>query len=364
MKKQEIKTHFLIKPLNASLSDLPSPRSISILWNMGFLLGITLSTQIITGLLVSIHYTAETSTAFSSVIHIIRDVERGWITRFVHINGASLFFILIYIHTARGIYFRSPHNKKIVWSSGIILIVITIAAAFLGYVLPWGQISFWGATVITNIFSAIPIIGKTLVEWIWGNFSVSQPTLNRFFSLHFILPIAIAAMVVVHLIALHERGSSNPTGTNTNMDKIKFNPIFLTKDLTPMVVVTIMIVTIISKKPDILGDVENLNIANPLSTPVHIQPEWYFLFAYAILRSIPSKLGGVVALASSIAILIVLVIRKTKNTKFRPTKKIKIWRLVRVFVALTWIGANPVEPPYEKIGQAVRAVYFMNIIAI
>jgi ubiquinol-cytochrome c reductase cytochrome b subunit len=359
-----MKTHPLIKIINSSLIDLPTPRSISLLWNIGFLLGIILSLQIITGLMVSIHYTAETTTAFSSVIHIMRDVETGWLTRFIHINGASIFFIFIYLHIARGIYFGSPNRKPIVWSSGIILIIITIAAAFLGYVLPWGQISFWGATVITNIFSAIPIVGKSLVEWLWGNFSVSQPTLNRFFSLHFIIPIAIAGAVLVHLIALHEKGSSNPTGTTTNIDKIKFYPIFIYKDIMPLTWLSLGLVLIISKKPDLLGDVENLNIANPLSTPVHIQPEWYFLFAYAILRSIPSKLGGVVALLISIIILLVMIKRKTKRTKFLPQKKAKFWALARTLTVLTWIGANPVEPPYEKIGQVARVIYFSNVIAI
>uniref|UniRef100_UPI00315D7CFB cytochrome b n=1 Tax=Allonothrus sinicus TaxID=3138099 RepID=UPI00315D7CFB len=364
MKKQETKTHFLMKMLNSSLIDLPSPSSISFLWNMGFLLGMTLSLQIITGLMVSMHYTAETSAAFSSVIHIMRDVEAGWITRFLHMNGASLFFILIYLHTARGIYFSSPPKKPMVWTSGIILMVMTMAAAFLGYVLPWGQMSFWGATVITNIFSAIPMIGKTLVEWLWGNFSVSQPTLNRFFSLHFVIPMAIAAMMLVHLIALHEGGSSNPTGTSTNMEKIKFHPMFMMKDITPMVWISLAMLLLISKKPDLLGDVENLNTANPLSTPVHIQPEWYFLFAYAILRSIPSKLGGVVALAMSIAILAILVSKKTLNTKFSPQKKTKMWILVSTVTILTWIGANPVEPPYEKIGQISSMAYFTSIITL
>jgi ubiquinol-cytochrome c reductase cytochrome b subunit len=364
MKKQIIKETPLTKIINSSLIDLPSPSSISILWNIGFLLGITLSLQIISGLLVSIHYTSDTATAFSSTIHIIRDVRGGWITRFIHINGASLFFILIYIHTARGIYFGSPSKKKAVWTTGVILIVITIAAAFLGYVLPWGQISFWGATVITNLFSAIPLIGRELVQWLWGNFSVSQPTLNRFFSLHFITPIAIAAVVLIHLMALHETGSSNPTGSSTNPDKIKFHPNFRIKDLSPIVWVSLAILILISKKPDLLGDVENLNPANPLVTPVHIQPEWYFLFAYAILRSVPSKLGGVIALAISVAFLIILITNKSNSRKFDPLKKTKFWSLTAVTMLLTWIGANPVEPPYETIGQILRVLYFRIITAI
>jgi ubiquinol-cytochrome c reductase cytochrome b subunit len=364
MKKQEIKTHPLIKIIKRSLIDLPSPKSISFLWNIGFLLGITLILQILTGLLISIHYTAETSSAFRSVIHIIRDVRGGWITRFLHINGASLFFIFIFIHTARGIYFSSPKRKPIVWIRGLVLLLLTIAAAFLGYVLPWGQISFWGATVITNLFSAIPILGKELVEWIWGNFSVSQPTLNRFFSLHFLVPIVVAAMIIIHLIALHEKGSSNPSGLSPDLEKIKFHPLFTVKDLNPLCWTTILIVAIISKRPDILGDVENLNPANPLVTPIHIQPEWYFLFAYAILRSIPSKLGGVIALTMAIVILAILPFKKTKRRKFSPKRKINFWFLTRTFIILTWIGANPVEPPYESIGQISRILYFTRILTM
>jgi ubiquinol-cytochrome c reductase cytochrome b subunit len=361
---QKIKEIPITKIINASLVDLPSPSSISFIWNMGFLLGITLRLQIISGLLVSIHYTPDTETAFSSTIHIIRDVRGGWITRYFHINGASLFFILIYAHTARGIYFGSPSKKKAVWSTGIALIVTTMAAAFLGYVLPWGQISFWGATVITNLFSAIPMVGRDLVQWLWGNFSVSQPTLNRFFSLHFMTPMAIAALAITHLIALHQTGSSNPTGSYTNSDKIKFHPYFRIKDLNPLIWISIAIIIMISKKPDLLGDVENINPANPLVTPVHIQPEWYFLFAYAILRSVPSKLGGVVALAISVIFLIVLTTKNSKSRKFYPPKKIKFWTLIAVTILLTWIGANPVEPPYEKIGQLLRATYFGTLTII
>jgi ubiquinol-cytochrome c reductase cytochrome b subunit len=364
MKKQEEKKNPIINLVKKSLTDLPTPSSISYLWNIGFILGIVLTLQIITGLLISIHYIPETSRAFPSVIHLIRDVNKGWTIRFFHTNGASLFFILIYLHIARGIYFGSPSSKPTVWSSGLTLIVLTIAAAFLGYVLPWGQMSFWGATVITNIFSAIPILGKTLVEWIWGNFSVSQPTLNRFFSLHFITPIAIAATIVIHLIALHENGSSNPSQTQTNIDKIKFNPLFRAKDITSIITTAILLSLLISKRPEMIGDVENLNPANPLVTPIHIQPEWYFLFAYAILRSIPSKLGGVLALAASILILFTPSTKRKKPSKFSPISKTKFWTITAIFAILTWIGANPVEPPYEKIGQITRALYFLSIATI
>lgn len=239
-----------------------------------------------------------------------------------------------------------------------------IATAFLGYVLPWGQISFWGATVITGVLSAIPIVGNDLVTWIWGGPSVSRPTLNRFFSLHFLLPFIIVALAGIHLILLHEKGSSNSSNTLTTSDKVKFNPLFSLKDVLPIIVIRILLITLISTNPNLLGDVENYNTANPLNAPLHIQPEWYFLFAYVILRSIPSKLGGVVALAISILILSVLIINKTKPTKFSPTKKIKVWFLLSIILILTWIGAKPVESPYEGIGQIYSTLYFALIVTL
>ena len=345
-----------------ALLDLPTPSSISFIWNFGFLLGITLILQIIRGLILSIIYTAQTETAFKVIVMIIRDINTGWITRFIHINGASLFFILLYTHTARGIYFSSPANKPKVWISGVILILTIIATAFLGYVLPWGQMSFWGATVITGVLSAIPIVGNDLVTWIWGGPSVSQPTLNRFFSLHFLLPIIITVLVLVHLILLHEKGSSNPSNVHTNVDKIKFNPLFSVKDTIPAIVIMALMLLITSNAPNALGDVENFNPANPLVAPIHIQPEWYFLFAYVVLRSIPSKLGGVIALVISILILMIIVTKKRKSSKFKITKKIKFWFLISVILILTWIGAKTVETPFEGIGQIYTVLYFSTII--
>lgn len=322
----------------------------------------TLSLQIITGLFLSMVYTAQTETAFKTIVIIMRDVNNGWLTRIIHMNGASLFFILLYIHTARGMYFSSPINKPKVWISGIVILLTVIATAFLGYVLPWGQISFWGATVITGVLSAIPIVGGDLVTWLWGGPSVSQPTLNRFFSIHFIIPIAIAALAVIHIVMLHEKGSSNATNTHTNLDKIKFHPKFSVKDRTPIILIMIIMILINSNTPNILGDVENFNPANPIVAPVHIQPEWYFLFAYVILRSIPSKLGGVIALVISIVIILVLVIKKRKSTKFRSIKKIKFWAFVSVIIILTWIGAKTVERPYEGIGQIYTTMYFSMVL--
>lgn len=348
-----------------SLIGLPTPFSISFIWNIGFLLGITLVLQIITGLVLSINYVASTELAFDSVIHIIRDIDSGWVIRYLHINGASLFFVLIYAHIARGIYFNSPIKLPIVWTSGVVILLATIGAAFIGYVLPWGQISFWGATVITRIITAIPYIGKDVTQWLWGNFSVSQPTLNRFFSLHFLIPLVVVALAIVHLIILHKPGSSNPTGTNPDYDKIKFFPYFIIKDTTPLLLIIITFRALLTLTPNLLGDVENFNTARITTTPAHIQPEWYFLFAYAILRSIPSKLGGVLAIVGAILILIVLTIKTNKlNSKFSPKKKTTFWVFIALVSLLTWIGANPVEPPFVTIGQFLTVAYFSTAFII
>jgi len=350
--------------LKKSLLDLPSPSSISYMWNIGFLLGITLGLQIVRGVVLSIIYSAQTDLAFTVILSIIQDINSGWVTRILHANGASLFFVLIYFHTARGIYFLSRGNKPKVWISGVLIILMTIATAFLGYVLPWGQMSFWGATVITGVLSAIPIVGNDLVTWIWGGPSVSQPTLNRFFSLHFLLPIIISVIVIIHLILLHEKGSSNPSGIVSNTDKIKFNPLFSLKDSIPIITIMFFIIIIISNIPNILGDVENFNQANPLIAPLHIQPEWYFLFAYVILRSVPSKLGGVVALVLSILIIRILVVKKRKTSKFSIFKKSKFWFFISIIFILTWIGAKTVESPFEGIGQIYTILYFSIVLLL
>jgi len=344
------------------LVDLPSPASISLLWNVGSLLGLCLIIQVFTGLFISMHYTSNVDLAFNSVIHVIRDVNMGWILRLMHFNGASLFFIIVYIHVGRGIFFSSFLTKAMVWNTGIIMILVLIGTAFLGYVLPWGQMSFWGATVITNLLSAIPYLGKIMVEWLWGGFSINNATLTRFYSLHFILPFVLIAFVLFHLMFLHITGSSNPLGTNSNLDKISFHPFFSSKDILGFLFTLIVFIIFVLKFPLLLGDPENFNIANPLNTPIHIQPEWYFLFAYAILRSIPNKLGGVIALLASILILGTLTLSKTEflSMKFYIFKKMIFWVLVNNFMILTWIGANPVEAPYEIIGQCIRFVYFLN----
>nr|QZH55188.1 cytochrome b [Lardoglyphus konoi] len=355
----------LMNMMKNSLMGLPTPLSISLMWNMGFLLGMTLCLQIITGLVLSMNFVPHTEMAFDSVIHIMRDIDSGWAMRYLHMNGASLFFMLMYTHLARGVYFNSPMKLPMVWMSGVIILLASMATAFMGYVLPWGQMSFWGATVITSMISALPYVGKQTTEWLWGNFSVSQPTLNRFFSLHFLIPLVISALVMIHLILLHQQGSSNPTGTNPDFDKMKFFPYFLIKDLTPLLIISMVMLMMVTMSPNMLGDVENFNTASMTTTPPHIQPEWYFLFAYAILRSIPSKLGGVIAMVASILILMVIPTKKNKlNKKFSPLMKILFWSFISVVFLLTWIGANPVEPPFVMIGVGLTTMYFLLVVLI
>nr|YP_010946685.1 cytochrome b [Malaccina discoidalis]WGO57403.1 cytochrome b [Malaccina discoidalis] len=363
MNKSLRTSHPLIKIINNTLIDLPSPSNINMWWNFGSLLGLCLIIQIITGIFLAMHYCPNTEMAFYSVNHICRDVNYGWLLRTLHANGASMFFMCIYMHVGRGMYYGS-FKLMYTWMIGIIILFLTMGTAFMGYVLPWGQMSFWGATVITNLLSAIPYMGNDLVQWVWGGFAVDNATLNRFFTFHFLFPFIIVAMVMIHLLFLHQTGSNNPLGLNSNIDKIPFHPYFSTKDMMGFIIL-LMTLTILSlKEPYILGDPDNFIPANPLVTPVHIQPEWYFLFAYAILRSIPNKLGGVIALFLSIAILFILPMNKSnfKSMQFYPINQIMFWNLVSIILLLTWIGARPVEYPYILSGQMLTILYFMYYI--
>nr|QTF76096.1 cytochrome b [Rhipiphorothrips cruentatus] len=354
----------MMKTMKKESIFLPAPTNLSFLWNFGSMLGMMLIIQILTGLFLAMHYSPNTLNAFQSVIHITRDVNLGWLLRTTHANGASFFFFIMFNHIARGLYYDSVFLIK-PWLSGVTILLISMATAFLGYVLPWGQMSFWGATVITNLLSAIPYLGDILVKWIWGGFSVENPTLNRFFVFHFILPFLILIFVILHILFLHSTGSSNPMGTSENLDKIPFHPFFTIKDLITIFIMMMMLFYLNTFSPYLLGDPDNFMVANSMVTPIHIKPEWYFLFAYAILRSIPNKLGGVIALISSIFILYLLPILKTskiKGNQFYFFNKILFWMFFNTFILLTWAGAKPVEMPFIFIAQTLSIIYFWLLI--
>jgi len=353
------KTNSIFKVINSTLLDLPRPSNISYSWNFGRLLGICLIAQIIRGLFLRFYYTSEITEAFNSVNQITRNVNIGWLIRLTHANGASLFFILIYLHIGRGLYYISFYNYY-TWIRGIIILLVLMGTAFLGYVLPWGQISFWGATVITNLLSAIPYLGEDLTVWIWGGYSIEKPTLIRFFSLHFLMPFLLLLLIIIHIILLHEKGSSNPIGASFNIDKVSFHPFFSSKDILGLLVFISILLYIILLKPYIFTDPENFIPANPLMTPIHIQPEWYFLFAYAILRSIPNKLGGVVALFMSILMLLRCCFSFKSNyfTPIYPLNKFMFYRFSVIFIFLTFLGACSVEPPFIGLSQIFTILYF------
>uniref|UniRef100_UPI0030FF1B61 cytochrome b n=1 Tax=Neopanorpa nielseni TaxID=1886482 RepID=UPI0030FF1B61 len=352
--------HPLFKIANNALVDLPTPSNISTWWNFGSLLGLCLIIQVLTGLFLAMHYTAHIDLAFNSVTHICRDVNYGWLLRTLHANGASFFFICLYLHVGRGMYYNSFLFIP-TWMIGTILLFLTMGTAFMGYVLPWGQMSFWGATVITNLLSAIPYLGTDLVQWLWGGFAVDNATLTRFFTFHFLLPFIVMAFTMIHLLFLHQTGSNNPLGLNSNLDKIPFHPYYTFKDLTGFFILLIFLTLLTLLDPYLLGDPDNFTPANPLVTPVHIQPEWYFLFAYAILRSIPNKFGGVIALVFSIAILMILPfthMSKSQGIQFYPINQFLFWTMLIIIILLTWIGARPVEEPYMLTGQILTILYF------
>nr|YP_009159658.1 cytochrome b [Antholoba achates]AKQ50931.1 cytochrome b [Antholoba achates] len=352
--------------VNGIIIDLPAPANLSYMWNFGSLLGACLVIQIATGIFLAMHYCADVSLAFASVDHIMRDVNYGFLLRYAHANGASMFFLCLYVHIGRGLYYGS-YSKIEVWNVGVVLFLLTMATAFIGYVLPWGQMSFWGATVITNLLSAIPYVGTDVVQWVWGGFSVSNATLNRFFSLHYLFPFLLAALGVVHLICLHVDGSNNPIGVRSDLDKVAFHVYYTSKDWYGIVAFAVFFCSLVYLAPNLLGDPENFIQANPLVTPVHIQPEWYFLFAYAILRSIPNKLGGVVAMFASLLVLFIppwIHTSRLKGLTFRPLGRIVFWVLIADFLLLTWIGAQPVEEPFILVGQLASSFYFPNFLVI
>nr|YP_010411493.1 cytochrome b [Callirhopalus sedakowii]URN73824.1 cytochrome b [Callirhopalus sedakowii] len=357
---KQIKKNPLIKIIDSSLWNLPTPSNISSMWNFGSLLGLCLIIQIITGIFLAMHFCPNIDYAFNSVTHICRNVNYGWLIRTLHANGASFFFICLYTHIGRGMYYSSFYMME-TWMIGVTIFFLVMATAFLGYVLPWGQMSFWGATVITNLVSAVPYLGNSIVQWIWGGFAVDNATLTRFFAFHFMLPFIVTAFVIIHLLYMHQTGSSNPMGTKSDLDKVPFNPYFTLKDLVGFFIMISLLTILTLKEPYLLGDPDNFIPANPLVTPVHIQPEWYFLFAYAILRSIPNKLGGVIALVMSIAILYILPFinkKKFQSTQFYPINKLLFWSLFSIIMLLTWIGARPVEDPYIITGQWLTVIYF------
>nr|AQU13940.1 cytochrome b [Vespa ducalis] len=364
MNKSLMYNNSLMKIVSNSLINLPTPININYWWNLGSLLGLALLIQLISGIFLSMHYCPSIDMAFNSVILIMQDMNYGWIMRILHSNGASIFFICMYIHIGRGIYYQS-FNLMNTWMIGVMILLLTMMTAFLGYVLPWGQMSFWGATVITNLLSAIPYIGQTLVEWIWGGFAVDSPTLNRFYSFHFILPFIILFMVIIHLTFLHDSGSSNPLGINSNMYKILFHKNFSLKDSITFIILIILLLTFMFQYPFLLSDPDNFIMANPMITPIHIKPEWYFLFAYAILRGIPNKLGGVIALLSAILILLILPFissPKKFNLKFNPLYQINFWMLFSTFYMLTWLGGQEIETPFIELTQLYSILYFMAFI--
>ena len=363
-----LKSHPLLSIMNSMLVDLPAPSNISYMWGFGSLLGLCLIIQLASGIFLAMHYCANVDLAFSSVEHIMRDVQGGWLLRYVHANGASMFFIMVYLHIARGLYYGSyTAPRQIVWGVGVIIFIVMMATAFIGYVLPWGQMSLWGATVITNLISAIPYIGKDIVEWVWGGFSVDNATLNRFFSLHYLLPFVLSGLAVVHLIALHEHGSNNTVGIDSNIDKVPFHPYYIIKDLYGYSLFAIFFAFFIFFAPNLLGHSDNYIMANPLVTPAHISPEWYFLPFYAILRSIPDKLLGVLAMFGSLVILLILPhvhTSKIRSMTFRPLSRVMFWIFAADFLLLTYIGSLPVEEPFILVGQIATVIYFLYFLII
>jgi len=356
--------------LHHELHEYPTPKNLNYWWNFGSLAGVCLVIQIVSGIVLAMHYTPHTTMAFDSIEHIMRDVNYGWLIRYIHSNGASMFFLVVYIHLFRGLYFGSyKAPRELLWMIGVVIVILMMATAFMGYVLPWGQMSFWGATVITNLFSAIPVIGEPIVTWLWGGFTVDNPTLTRFFSLHYLLPFVILGIVVVHVLALHQHGSNNPIGIDIKgpQDSIPFHPYYTMKDTFGLMVFFLFSAYWVFFNPNYLGHPDNYIPADPLVTPAHIVPEWYLLPFYAILRAVPSKLGGVILMFAALLILFVLPwldTSKVRSARFRPIYRQFFWLLVIDCIVLGWIGANPPEGMYIVIGRIATTYYFVHFLII
>jgi ubiquinol-cytochrome c reductase cytochrome b subunit len=361
------KHHPLIKILNGTIVDLPTPANISVNWNYGSLLSLVLVIQLVTGIVLAMRFSGHTSISFDSVILIYQDANYGWLLRLIHSTGASFFFLFLYLHIGRGLYYGSYVYPEL-WNIGVVIYLILMGTAFLGYVLPWGQISYWAATVITNLLSAIPLIGQLIVEWVWGGFAVANPTLTRFFALHYLLPFVVSALAVVHIFYLHLYGRSNPLGVSSATNKVPFHYYFSVKDLYVFFVFFFVFLVVTLKFGYNLIDAENFIPANPLVTPTHIQPEWYFLFAYAILRSIPNKLGGVLGLVLAVMFLFVFTISSTslifRGINYSPVARFVFWTFVANFFLLTWLGRCPAESPYTEVALACTVIYFVLISAL
>jgi quinol-cytochrome oxidoreductase complex cytochrome b subunit len=365
---QRWSNNFLLSFISNHILSYPTPINLNYAWSFGSVAGICLVIQIITGIFLAMHYVPHISLAFDSVEHIMRDVNYGWLIRYCHANGASVFFIVVYLHIFRGLYYGSyMHPRGWLWASGVLIFILMMATAFMGYVLPWGQMSFWGATVITNLFSAVPVYGGLIVEWLWGGFSVDQATLNRFYSLHYLLPFVIAGVTLLHLCLLHKYGSNNPLGINTDITSIPFYPYFYVKDFFSFWVFLLGYLSLVFFAPNMLGHPDNYIPANPMVTPAHIVPEWYFLPFYAILRSIPNKLGGVLAMFGAIAVWLLLPIINISSTRsniFKPLTSLNYWFIVSNFLILGWIGQQPVEYPFMEIGMFTTLLYFLLFLVI
>lgn len=363
-----ITDNYLYSFIASHLVYYPSPITLTYAWSFGSLAGITLVVQMLSGIFLSMHYTANIDLAFSSIEYIMRDVNNGWLIRYIHANGASMFFIVVYAHICRGLYYGSyMEPRELLWCSGVILLLLMMGTAFTGYVLPWGQMSLWGATVITNMVTAIPIAGKPIVQWLWGGYTVANPTLNRFYSIHFVLPFVIAGVTLIHLALLHKVGSNNPIGSDSGIDDIPFYPYFVSKDIFAFTVYLLVFAIFVFYFPNVLNHPDNCIPADPLQTPAHVVPEWYFLPYYAILRSIPHKAGGIVAMLGSILILLLIPYINTsnvRNTTYRPIFKLCFWLFVADFIILTWVGQKPVKDYFILTGQIATVYYFFFFLVL